>query len=219
MSWCSPRLRDNGPMYVPKNFAMQGEQITAALAGIGLAHLVTHDDGGYLVTPVPLLYRPTSNTLVGHVSRANPHWHRTGPSIAIVAGPQGYISPSFYATKAESGKVVPTWNYEVLTVHGTLTAHDDPDWVRALVTELTDRHEHNRDAPWGIEDAPESFTAAQIRAIVGIELSIDHVEGKAKMSQNQPERNRTGVIEGLRRSAVPSDQCVADRVASLNTAE
>lgn len=106
-------------MYVPKNFAMQAKEITAVLGDAGLAHLVTHDDAGYLVTPVPLLYRPTSNTLVGHVSRANPHWHRTGPSIAIFAGPQGYISPSLYATKAETGKVVPTWNYEVLNVHGT----------------------------------------------------------------------------------------------------
>lgn len=90
-------------MYVPKNFAMQAKEITAVLGDAGLAHLVTHDDAGYLVTPVPLLYRPTSNTLVGHVSRANPHWHRTGPSIAIFAGPQGYISPSLYATKAETG--------------------------------------------------------------------------------------------------------------------
>ncbi|AMU23386.1 FMN-binding negative transcriptional regulator [Mycobacteroides abscessus] len=203
-------------MYVPKNFAMQAKEVTAVLGDAGLAHLVTHDDAGYLVTPVPLLYRPTSNTLVGHVSRANPHWHRTGPSIAIFAGPQGYISPSLYATKAETGKVVPTWNYEVLNVHGHLTAHDNPEWVRALVTELTDRHEHHRDSPWGIDDAPEEFTSAQIRAIVGIELSIESVEGKAKMSQNQPERNRTGVIEGLRRSGDPAQQQVAERVAAQN---
>ncbi|NGX10477.1 FMN-binding negative transcriptional regulator [Mycobacteroides franklinii] len=206
-------------MYVPKNFAMLDEETAAALANVDLAHLVTHDADGYLVTPIPLLYRTATNTLVGHVSRANPHWRRTGPSVAIFAGPQAYISPSFYATKAETGKVVPTWNYEVLTVHGVLTAHDDPDWVRTLVTELTDRHEQGRDAPWGIDDAPAAFTAAQIRAIVGIELSIDQVEGKKKMSQNQPERNRTGVIEGLRRSDRSSDQYVAERVADLNISD
>lgn len=206
-------------MYVPKNFAMLDEETAAALANVDLAHLVTHDADGYLVTPIPLLYRTATNTLVGHVSRANPHWRRTGPSVAIFAGPQAYISPSFYATKAETGKVVPTWNYEVLTVHGVLTAHDDPDWVRTLVTELTDRHEQGRDVPWGIDDAPAAFTAAQIRAIVGIELSIDQVEGKKKMSQNQPERNRTGVIEGLRRSDRSSDQYVAERVADLNISD
>ncbi|ORA64715.1 FMN-binding negative transcriptional regulator [Mycobacteroides franklinii] len=204
-------------MYVPRNFAMRAEETAAALATVDLAHLVTHDDDGYLVTPVPLLYRTATNTLVGHVSRANPHWRRTGPSVAIFAGPQAYISPSFYVTKIETGKVVPTWNYEVLTVHGTLTAHDDPDWVRALVTELTDRHEQGRDSPWEIDDAPEAFTNAQIRAIVGIELSIDLIEGKAKMSQNQPERNRAGVIEGLRRSDAFSDQYIAERVADLNS--
>lgn len=199
-------------MYVPKNFAMRDDETAAVLSEVGLAHLVTHDDDGYLVTPVPLLYRAATHTLVGHVSRANPHWQRCGPAVAIIPGPQAYISPSFYATKGETGRVVPTWNYEVVTVHGGLTAHDDADWVRTLVAELTDRHEQNRESPWGIDDAPEPFTAAQIRAIVGIELSIDRVEGKTKMSQNQPERNRTGVIDGLRQSSNPADQRVAERV-------
>lgn len=204
-------------MYVPKNFVMADEETAAALAEVGLAHLVTHDDDGYLVTPIPLLHRAATNTLVGHVSRANPHWQRSGPAVAIFPGPQAYISPSFYATKGESGKVVPTWNYEVITVHGNLTAHDDPDWVRTLVAELTDRYEQNRESPWGIDDAPEAFTTAQIRAIVGIELSIDRVEGKTKMSQNQPERNRAGVIDGLRRSPDPADQHVADCMETLSS--
>ncbi|TDZ78681.1 Protease synthase and sporulation protein PAI 2 [Mycobacteroides salmoniphilum] len=116
-------------MYVPKNFAMRDAETAAVLSEVGLTHLVTHDDDGYLVTPVPLLYRAATHTLVGHVSRANPHWQRSGPAVAIIPGPQAYISPSFYATKGETGKVVPTWNYEVVTVHGTLTAHDDADWV------------------------------------------------------------------------------------------
>jgi transcriptional regulator len=135
--------------------------------------------------------------------------------VAIFSGAQAYISPSFYATKAETGKVVPTWNYDVVAVHGRLVAHDDPDWVLGLVTSLTNRHEHNRTEPWQVTDAPASYTRAQLRAIVGVELVISKVEGKAKMSQNQPERNRTGVIAGLKGSAAQSDQLVADRVDAL----
>ncbi len=138
-------------------------------------------------------------------------------SVAIFSGPQAYISPSFYATKAETGKVVPTWNYEVLNVYGRLVAHDDADWVLNLVTMLTNRHEQRRTEPWQVTDAPETYTRAQLRAIVGVELVISKVEGKAKMSQNQPERNRTGVVAGLKESDAPHDQLVADRVDALGS--
>ena len=126
--------------------------------------------------------------------------------MAIFAGPQTYISPSFYATKTETGKVVPTWNYEVLNVYGRLVAHDDPEWVLDLVTMLTNHHESSRAKPWQVTDAPETFTRSQLKAIVGVELVISRVEGKAKMSQNQPERNRTGVVAGLKESSEPADQ-------------
>jgi predicted FMN-binding regulatory protein PaiB len=133
------------------------------------------------------------------VSRTNPHWHSDGcESVAIFSGPQAYISPGFYATKTETGKVVPTWNYEVLNVYGRLIVHDNADWVLNLVTMLTNQHEQHRAEPWQVTDAPESYTRAQLRAIVGVELVISKVEGKAKMSQNQPERNRTGVVAGSR---------------------
>jgi transcriptional regulator len=156
-----------------------------------------------MVTPLPLLYNESWHSLVGHVSRANPHWRADGgESVAIFTGPQTYISPSFYATKAETGKVV---------------AHDDPDWVLALVTSLTNHHEQTRAEPWQVTDAPETFTRAQLKAIVGVELVIDRIEGKAKMSQNQPERNRTGVVAGLRESSAPADHVVADRVALLGS--
>jgi transcriptional regulator len=112
---------------------------------------------------------------------------------------------------------VPTWNYEVLNVYGTLVAHDDADWVLSLVTMLTNRHEQPRPEPWQVTDAPESYTRAQLRAIVGLELVIAKVEGKAKMSQNQPERNREGVVTGLKESDAPADQLVADRVDALGT--
>jgi len=169
-----------------------------------------------MVTPLPLIYY--GHSLIGHVSRANPHWKADGrESVAIFSGPQAYISPSFYATKTETGKVVPTWNYEVLTVHGRLVAHDDPDWVLNLVTRLTDRHEGSRAEPWRVTDAPESFTRAQLRAIVGVELVISKVEGKAKMSQNQPERNRAGVVAGLKQSDAAADQLVAERVEAFGS--
>jgi transcriptional regulator len=168
-----------------------------------------------MVTPLPLLYNEGAHSLVGHVSRANPHWKASGEeSVAIFAGPHAYISPSLYATKAETGKVVPTWNYEVFNVYGQLAAHDDPDWVHELVTRLTDHHEQGRATPWQVTHAPHDYTTAQLRAIVGVELVISRVEGKAKMSQNQPERNRIGVVAGLENSASTVDRLVADRVAA-----
>jgi transcriptional regulator len=201
-------------MYIPHKFALTEDETKAALSEVDFAVLVSHDEAGMLVTPLPLLY--DGHSLIGHVARANPHWRATATeSVAIFTGPQAYISPSFYATKAETGKVVPTWNYDVLNVYGQLLAHDDPEWVLNLVTALTNRHESGRAAPWQVTDAPETYTRAQLKAIVGIELVISKVEGKAKMSQNQPERNRAGVVAGLNESGAPADQVVADRVDSL----
>jgi transcriptional regulator len=155
--------------------------------------------------------------LVGHVSRANPHWKADGAqSVAIFGGPKAYISPNYYPTKAETGRVVPTWNYEVVNVYGQLVAHDDAGWVLDLVTALTTRHEQSQAQPWRVTDAPEKFTAAQLRAIVGVELVISRVEGKAKMSQNQPVQNQAGVVAGLTDSASPADRRVADAVAERN---
>jgi transcriptional regulator len=203
-------------MYIPRQFALSDEDTEAALTQADFAQLVTHGSSGFLITPLPLIYEGRS--LVGHVSRANPHWHADGrESVAIFSGPQTYISPSFYATKAETGKVVPTWNYEVLNVYGRLVIHDDADWVLNLVTMLTNRHEQRRTQPWQVTDAPESYTRAQLRGIVGVELVISKVEGKAKMSQNQPERNRTGVVAGLKVSDEPHDQLVADRVDAFGS--
>ena len=116
----------------------------------------------------------------------------------IVRGPDAYISPSWYATKAEHGRVVPTWNYVTAHVHGVVTVHDDPAWVAELVRELTDRHEAGRAAPWSVDDAPPKFFAGQLRAIVGVELAIERIEAKFKLSQNRPAADVDGVIEGLR---------------------
>jgi len=205
-------------MYIPHKFALSDDETAAALAAAEFALLVTHTDAGMMVTPLPMLYDEARHCLVGHVARLNPHWHATeGESVAVFTGPHAYISPTFYATKTETGKVVPTWNYEVLNVYGRLVAHDDPDWVLGLVSKLTDHHESGRVEPWRVADAPETFTRAQLKAIVGVELVIDRVEGKVKMSQNQPERNRAGVVAGLKESSAPADQVVADRVALFGT--
>ena len=204
-------------MYIPRKFALTDEQTAAALAAAEFAQLVSHAPSGRLVTPLPLIYDKANHSLVGHVSRANPHWHADGAeSVAIFAGPHAYISPSFYETKAETGKVVPTWNYEILNVYGRLVVHDDADWLLELVTKLTERHEAGRRDPWKVSDAPAEFTQSQLRGIVGVELVIADVEGKAKMSQNQPDRNRAGVIAGLRASDDVQDQVVADRVAAFD---
>lgn len=206
-------------MYIPPKFVLSEGDTRAALARGGFAHLVTYADVGMHVTPLPLLYDPERHSLIGHVARANPHWRAEGgASVAIFPGPQAYISPSFYATKQETGKVVPTWNYDVLAVHGHLVVHDDVDWLRVLVTRLTDHHEQDRPQPWQVSDAPDAYISGQLSGIVGVELTISSVDGKAKMSQNQPERNRGGVVDGLRQSGDPGDHAVAERVTDLGSA-
>lgn len=205
-------------MYVPAKFALSKADTHAWLAGGGFAQLVTESASGMQVTALPLLYEPARHSLIGHVARANPHWQAAGgASVAIFTGLQGYISPSLYATKQETGKVVPTWNYDILVVHGRLAAHDDPDWLRDLVTRLTDHHERDRAQRWRVTDAPAAFVDGQLNGIVGIEMAIDAVEGKAKMSQNQPERNRAGIVAGLRESPEGNDQALAARVAELGS--
>jgi transcriptional regulator len=201
-------------MYVPQHFALTDEETREALRNAGFAYLVTAASEELMVSPIPFLYDAQAHSLIGHVSRANPHWKADGKeSVAIFAGPHAYISPNHYPTKAETGRVVPTWNYEVFTVHGRLAVHDDPVWVLDLVTKLTNRHERDQVQPWRVTDAPDKFTASQLRAIVGVELIISRAEGKSKMSQNQPEKNRAGVIAGLGNSETLADRLVARRVA------
>jgi transcriptional regulator len=180
-----------------------------------LAYLVTPGERGLHVTPLPVRYDAERNSLTGHVSRANPHWRDPAPeaeSLAILPGIDGYISPSLYATKADTGEVVPTWNYEVVAAYGRLDIHDDPVWLRRQVAELTDHHEARQQHPWSVEDAPEPFVDRQLRAIVGVELVITRWEGKAKMSQNQPEANRCSVVAGLAASADSADQQLVRRI-------
>lgn len=169
---------------------------------------------GLVSTPLPLQYDPERGALVGHVARNNPHWQAaaTGESLAIFAGVDAYVSPGWYASKAEHGRVVPTWNYEVLHVHGALSIHDDPEWLRAQVHALTARHEAAQPEPWKVTDAPDRFIDGQLRAIVGLELTVARVEGKAKLSQNRPAADRLGVAAGLAASPDPREHAVATAV-------
>jgi len=138
--------------------------------------------------------------LHGHLARNNDQWKldAAGESLAIVRGPNAYITPGWYASKVEHGRVVPTWNYVTAHVYGQLIVHDDAEWTENLVRRLTTKHEAYRDHPWSVDDAPRAFIEGQLRAIVGIELLITRIEAKAKLSQNRPPADVAGVIEGLR---------------------
>jgi transcriptional regulator len=225
-------------VYVPHfNAVHDREEIRALVRHVGSAELVTvGPDGTPLATLLPILWRDGgddgagdgtgdgtegSGVVVAHMARANQHWRTIAPgsrALALVAGPQAYVSPSWYPAKAEHGRVVPTWNYSAVHLSGTVTVHDDPDWVRGAVTALTERHEGPREVPWGVTDAPAGFVDKQLRAIVGIELVVDRVEAKAKLSQNRSEADQAGVVAGLRREGHERDALVADAMQRWSSA-
>ena len=189
-------------MYTPAHFAVSPEDAREFLATVRAADLVTMTEGGLLATFLPLLYEPESGeygALRGHLARTNDQWRLSavGEALVIAHGDDAYIHPGWYPTKAEHGRVVPTWNYTTAHVYGELLVHDDAGWVDANVRALTDRQENGREHPWSVDDAPEAFHAGQLRAIVGVELRISRVEAKFKMSQNQKPENIDGVIAGL----------------------
>ena len=190
-------------MYLPKHFQADQRETRELLDGIRAADLVTPTAGGLFATFLPLLYDVGAGaygSLLGHVARKNDHWRLepTAESLVIAHGPDGYISPGWYASKREHGRVVPTWNYLTAHIYGALTIHDDPVWLEDLVRQLTNRHEAGRAKPWSVDDAPRDYTEAQLKAIVGLELRITRVEAKAKLGQNRSRADIDGVTEGLR---------------------
>ncbi|MGH3494924.1 MAG: FMN-binding negative transcriptional regulator, partial [Sciscionella sp.] len=193
--------------------------IRAFVTAVGSAELVTvAANGTPVATLLPILWSEDAGTLVMHMARANAHWKvvaRSSRALAIVAGPQAYISPGWYASKAEHGRVVPTWNYSSVHLTGTVTVHDDPRWVRRAVTDLTDRHEHLREAPWAVTDAPPAFVGTMLKAIVGIEMTVERVEAKAKLSQNRSDADHDGVVEGLRSEGARREAEIADAMSAL----
>jgi transcriptional regulator len=189
-------------MYVPAHFAMDDAAVGELLDRHGAADLVTATPEGLLATMLPFVHDHAvgeHGALLGHLARNNPQWRAdvAGEALAIVRGPDAYVSPSWYATKTEHGRVVPTWNYVTAHVYGRLVVHDDPAWVEALVRRLTAKHEGGRAHPWSVDDAPPRFVEGQLRAIVGVELIVTRVEAKAKLSQNRPEADVAGVVAGL----------------------
>lgn len=158
--------------------------------------------GGMLATLLPYVYDPSVGeygALHTHVARNNAQWSEpaVGESLMIIQGSDAYISPSWYASKAEHGRVVPTWNYSTAHVYGNLVVHDDPVWVAGQVRRLTDVNESDFEHPWSVDDAPERYVSGQLPAIVGIELVITRIEAKAKLSQNRSAADIDGVVAGL----------------------
>ncbi|MEO1065066.1 MAG: FMN-binding negative transcriptional regulator [Actinomycetota bacterium] len=187
-------------MHRPSHFALDDRDAFTVVAETGFVHLVSTGDDGFHVTPLPVLLDRERGVLRGHVARANPHWRALlvdADAVALCSPTDGYVSPGWYPSKEEHGRVVPTWNYVTVAVHGEIEVHDDPEWVLGLVRELSDHHETGRERPWSVDDAPAEFVAKQAKAIVGVELRIRRVEGSAKLSQNRPEADRAGVLEGL----------------------
>lgn len=190
-------------MYLPSAFRedsieVQHDFIRAHPLGV----LMTSGKGGLMANHIPCLLYPEGpqGVLRLHMARANPQWQELaagGECLVVFHGAQAYITPSWYATKAETHKVVPTWNFVAVHVWGQARIHDDPAWVRAQIGALTDAQEKARAQPWRVEDAPDDFIAAQMRAIVGVEIAITRIEGKWKVSQNRNAADRQGVAQGL----------------------
>jgi transcriptional regulator len=187
-------------MYVPAFAAIDERNARAVVAETASGWLVTTaDNGPPVATLMPILWH--GDRIIAHMATANPHWRHIADDtsgLLIVTGPEAYISPSWYASKADHGRVVPTWNYLAVHITGTVRVHHDSDWLLTAVTDLTDRHEADRADRWHVTDAPSDHITSQLKAIVGIEMQIERVEGKAKLSQNRSEPDRQGVIEGLR---------------------
>jgi transcriptional regulator len=204
-------------MYAPRHFAESDPIVLRdAVREIRAGHLVTVGSEGIEASFVPLLISDDTATVTGHLARGNGQWHRLDPSLPVLVtwvGPSAYVSPSFYPSKDEHGKVVPTWNFVTVQARGMLTVHDDDGWKRALVGTLTDTHEGTRDRPWSVEDAPVDYVSSMVAGIVGFEVRITSLEGKWKLSQNKSATDVAGVIAGLRsESATPTDGLVADQM-------
>ena len=179
----------------------------ALIRAFPLGTLVTTGPSGLVANHVPFLIDPEASrlgTLRAHVARANPLWKEADPEaevLVVFQGAERYVTPSWYATKRETGKVVPTWNYAVVHAYGRMTVIEDAAWLKTQIEDLTRFNEAARAEPWAVTDAPAPFVDAMVRGIVGLEIEIARIEGKWKVSQNRPEADRRGVVEGLRENA------------------
>jgi transcriptional regulator len=185
-------------MYTPKHFVeTRVEALHELIRAYPFATVVVNTVDGLVANHLP--FELVDGVLHGHVARGNELVQMDGTEVLLVfQGPDGYISPNWYPSKHETGREVPTWNYAVVHVHGRLRVIDDAAWLRRLLETLTDHHEAGQPQPWKISDAPEDHIEKSLRAIVGLEVAVERIEGKFKLSQNHPARNRAGVVAGLR---------------------
>ena len=209
-------------MYNPPHFEeTRPEVLRELIAAHPLGALVTLGSTGLDANHIPLEFAPDGGplgTLRGHVARANPVWKdfsRDVDVLVIFQGPSSYITPSWYETKKETGKVVPTYNYCTVHAHGPLVVHDDREWLRGMVTRLTQRFESSRPAPWAVADAPADYIDKQLAAIVGIEIPLRRLVGKWKVSQNRPAADRAKVVDGLRQRGTADATAMADLVRNF----
>jgi transcriptional regulator len=210
-------------MYNPPHFQ---EERTVVLQQLmrehALATVITMGAEGLIANHFPLILEAETGalgTLRGHVSRMNPQWRDSLPhvsALAIFQGPSAYITPSWYPSREETGKVVPTYNYVVVHAHGPLRTYEDPQLLLRNVRALTELHEAGFAERWGVDDAPSDFIREQLKGIVGIEIPIARLEGKWKVSQNRVAADRQGVIDGLRAAGDAKSLTMADQVSSRN---
>jgi transcriptional regulator len=208
-------------MYNPPHFQEERPEVLQQLIRHhSLAAVVTLGPEGLIANHVPLILYPDVGplgTLRGHLSRMNPQWRDSLPEVsalAIFQGPSAYITPSWYPTKAESGKVVPTYNYMVVHAHGPFLTYDDPSLLERNVRALTELHESRFTQPWSVDDAPADYVKGLLKGIVGIEIPIAKLEGKWKISQNRPVADQQGAVDGLAQAADPLSAAMADWIAS-----
>jgi|DEB0MinimDraft_3_1074331.scaffolds.fasta_scaffold23103_3 4-hydroxythreonine-4-phosphate dehydrogenase len=209
-------------MYNPATFSEKDESVIADLIKrYPLGALITSGPSGLKASQIPFFFRPNGErTLVAHLARANDHWKdlaETSDCLVVFQGAENYVTPSWYPSKKETGKVVPTWNYETVQVRGVPRVIHDTVWLKELVTDLTHRMESKRPEPWAVADAPEKFIEAQLKAIVGLEITVTEVTGKWKMSQNRSRPDALGVAAGLANTDDPHHNLLAaDKVRSRN---
>jgi len=201
-------------MYIPRHFKPSDKAATQFLSRIESGHLVTNTQQGLLSTLLPVVYSAQSHSFIGHISKLNDQatLASTQEALLISSLNESYISPTWYASKEEHHKVVPTWDYMLLHAYGELIIHDDPKWIFNQVNQLTNRFEADMQKPWNVEQAPADYIEGQIRAIVGIELKLTRIETSFKMSQNKTIADLDGLTAGLR--TVEKDS-IADRIDSL----
>lgn len=207
-------------MYQPPHFReTDAERQHALIRSHPLGMLVTAGASGLLANPIPFFLDVEPGgpaVLRGHLARANGQWRDClggCPALVVFQGPEHYVTPSWYETKRETGKVVPTWNYAVVQARGTATAIEDAAWLHRQIRALTDMMEGRRPEPWAVDDAPDDFLAGQVKGIVGLEIVVDALEGKWKVSQNRNEADRGGVAEGLSSIGTQAAAAMADLVS------